>query len=531
MALRPVAAARDLDWLRLRRFLLLAAVSVATRSLALFVDVLDVDETAHVVGAWELLRGRVLYAEFVDNKPPLLYAFYALTQLLLGRGLFAVHVVTVLVMVPLAAWAASAFRGHGRSGRLAGVLLLVYGAAFLAHDMLAANAELLMMPAASLAVVLVRDEERARRARSLLGAGVLLGVAALFKYQAATWLPALGVALLLAPPEAGRWKRVALLCAGFGLPLGATWLAFRAVGAADALVYWTIGNNLVYTANPIPAWEALGRAAASLIPFAVVTAPLWWLSARGIRNEPSRYRRVLVSGLLAGAVLSATLGLRFFPHYLVQLYWPLAVAAAPAAADLLSRRPRTRAAVAFVAWSAAMLAGFTVANLWLYLGPARVYRERDPVFRQVGEWLRADPCSAGGSLFVWGYAPAFYYEARLPAASRFVVLGPTRLTPYVSGNLASLDGASGGVVAAHWDWLMQDLEDRRATYILDTAPAGIFRWDRYPLRAYPRLQACVDGQFELAGVVSGVRVYRRRGCAQGAGARRPSGERDSPQAP
>ena len=42
------------------------------------------------MGSWVLLDGGRLYTDFVDNKPPLLYAYYALAQLLLGRGLFAV---------------------------------------------------------------------------------------------------------------------------------------------------------------------------------------------------------------------------------------------------------------------------------------------------------------------------------------------------------------------------------------------------------------------------------------------------------
>ena len=70
---------------RLRLFLLFVAVSVATRWLGLVFDVIDMDETAHIVGAWEWLRGRVPYAAFVNNKPPLLYAYYALSQLAARR--------------------------------------------------------------------------------------------------------------------------------------------------------------------------------------------------------------------------------------------------------------------------------------------------------------------------------------------------------------------------------------------------------------------------------------------------------------
>ena len=37
------------------------------------------------MGSWELLRGRLLYTDFADHKPPLLYVYYALAQLLFGH--------------------------------------------------------------------------------------------------------------------------------------------------------------------------------------------------------------------------------------------------------------------------------------------------------------------------------------------------------------------------------------------------------------------------------------------------------------
>ena len=50
------------------------------------VGILDTDEAAHAVGSWVLLDGGRLYTDFVDNKPPLLYAYYALAQILLAGG-------------------------------------------------------------------------------------------------------------------------------------------------------------------------------------------------------------------------------------------------------------------------------------------------------------------------------------------------------------------------------------------------------------------------------------------------------------
>ena len=114
----------------------------------------------------------------------------------------------------------------------------------------------------------------------------------------------------------------------------------------------------------------------------------------------------------------------------------------------------------------------------------RVYRERDPVFRRVAERLSQDACHAGGSLFVWGNAPMFYYYSGLAPASRFVVMAQSQPHRVRVGKPRRGPGRQ-AIVPEHWDWLMADLERARATYILDTEPAGIFRWDRYPVRDFP----------------------------------------------
>jgi len=151
-------------------------------------------------------------------------------------------------------------------------------------------------------------------------------------------------------------------------------------------------------------------------------------------------------------------------------------------------------------------------NMNLYSGDRKVYRERDPVYERIANRLKRDPCHPRASLFVWGYAPAFYYYAGMRPASRFVVMGQARLTGYVSGNLGSLNKRSEGV-QQHWDWLMADLEKNHTTYVLDTAPAAIYRWNHFPLNRFPRLADYVAKNFERIDEIDEVVIYRRRHCS------------------
>jgi len=156
-------------------------------------------------------------------------------------------------------------------------------------------------------------------------------------------------------------------------------------------------------------------------------------------------------------------------------------------------------------------------NAWLYLGPARVYRERDPVYADVARWLRADPCRSGATMFVWGYAPAFYYAAGIEAGvgpgSRFVVLPQARLTGYAFGDLErSREGELGSTTGPAWDLLLVDLDHSRTTYVLDTAPAGIYRWNHYPVARYPVLADYLAAHYAQVATIDRVRVFRRTSC-------------------
>ncbi len=259
-------------WRSLRLLGLFMAISLATRWLSLVLDVIDIDEASHAVGARVLLQGGLLYTDFVDNKPPLLYAAFALAQLVGGRGLAGVHLVTAAIVIPLTALAVSACYRHRRTGVVAAITLIVYGAAFIGHDMLATNAELLMVLPASWAVMHLRDTQRAASDIRILTAGLLFGTAALVKPQVATWAVAATVAIAHLHASRGELRRavraVALLAAAMAAPAGLVFAYFAARGGAEALIYWMGGQNLWYAGNPISPREALERWLSYFVPSA-----------------------------------------------------------------------------------------------------------------------------------------------------------------------------------------------------------------------------------------------------------------------
>ena len=300
-------------------FGVLILISLATRWLSLAVDVVDLDETCHIVGSWQLMRGGLLYTDFVDNKPPLLYVYYAAAQAIGGRGLFAVHLLTVLCVVPLTALAVSACYPRRRAGMIAALTFLLYSAAFIGHDMLATNAEILMVLPASWAIVLMRDEDWTADLWRATTAGLLLGAAVLFKPQIGTWIVAALVVLLR--PGAVRPRRERLLAASALIaaaivPALCALLYFWVRGGLGAFVYWAGPHNLWYADNPMTLVEAGRRFGGTAIPFLLVTSPLWIGWWRGYSLPQPRHWQVLVTALVVASVPPGIPGVPLLPALL-----------------------------------------------------------------------------------------------------------------------------------------------------------------------------------------------------------------------
>ncbi len=468
-----------LDVRRLALVAVLVAASAVVRAPLVAAPPIS-DESAHLLGSWTLLDGGRLYVDFVDNKPPLLYGAYASAQAVLGRGLGSVRLVAVLLLVPLTALAASAFFAHDRRGVLAALLYVLLSAAMVPEDALPVHAELVMLlPAAWAVVLLAGGEATGRRAWRDVAGGALLGLAALVKPTALLWLGAAPLGVLMRDRSAGGVRAAAraglLAAAGLALPLAATVLVFARAGTLGDLVERTVLANLRYVGAPLTAVEWATRAARGGLPWLAATAAAWWALGRGRgREEPSR--RALVDALVLCAIPAVLAGGRFYGHYFLQLLFPLCLGAAPALARL------DRAARAALGVIAATALGFAAANAWLVHARDDVVQDTFPLHREVAAFLRADRCHGEASLFVWGIAPRLYVETGLRPASRFVLPQET-----ISGHQPGRRAAAPTVVEADRRLLVGDLEASAPAYILDLAPSGFHRWDRFPLTSFPAL--------------------------------------------
>jgi 4-amino-4-deoxy-L-arabinose transferase-like glycosyltransferase len=450
-------------------------LAVVTRLPALTDRLYSNDEATYSALAARLNAGGTMYADAVDHKPPgIVFTYGTIFRLAGAYRVAAVRVLLVLIvaLTGLAVGELAARLAANPRARIAGVLYVLASATGFPDNVQAANTELalnLPLTCAAISVVASAAEERVSAALALaIAAGLLTGVAALFKYQAAI----AGAAWLWTAFSIRRRPRVAAaIVAGLGVGFAAVAIAllwhYAAAGHLDAFLFWGWRYNFAYIAS-MPLNRELARALVRTAAIALWWAPLVVLAARHRRVD------ITLVWLIAMAVAVCTGG-RFFGNYYLMLLPPLAVLVAQAAV------PRRT----LVAAGALAAASTIVATFWFALRPA--LRLEDDRYRAVGAWVRghSDPADR---MFVWGDSAQIYVYAKRLMATRFAFVN------YQTGKIwgtgadeADAPARADLVVPRAWDELLTDLQRAPPRYVIDAAGGGLHGFGGHALARHPEV--------------------------------------------
>jgi hypothetical protein len=511
------------------------ALGVVLRLPAFGRPLLSDDEAIYATTADAMMRGDRLYRDVVDHKPPLIYHVYQAGFAALGRyqthGAHALVLLAVLVTAALlAALAGGDDRRRAGTRLAAAALFLIFSTTWHDYDALAANCELfLLVPQAAAGWLVLRracaPRGKGRELAANLGIGALIGVSALFKYQGLTFLGA-SVGMLSWSVWRGRlswpWACAYAACqvVGAALPPALYLLGCVGTGSATATLYW-FGFNFSYVGAGLTGLTALTRGlrrlvsigGVALVPYGLGIAAAFGTAAgivRELRRGPvpgDEPPPVMVLGLLwlVTSTIALATGGRFFGHYFHLVLAPLCLLAAPAFCRLWNAHRRWRAALVVVCLGPA-LAFFFLATVGREL--AAGWDEREPPYEEAA--ARIDAWAAPEErVFVWGNSPQLYILARRPMGTRFsfcnYMTGESPGTPTENGQWS----AAANELAAAWDMLFADLEQRQPALLVDTAAAGWDGYDKFPLARYPRLRAYVDAHYRPVEVRAGAVLYRR----------------------
>jgi 4-amino-4-deoxy-L-arabinose transferase-like glycosyltransferase len=497
-----------------RALLLLFAACVTLRAVSLFRPCLSDDEATYCVVGREMLTGHVLYRDVVDHKPPLIYVTYAVTQALGGPngGMILLHALTILVVFATALLLraiARRFAGMDETAAFfAALLYVVFTTTLLDFDSLAANCELFMLLPLTASVYVFLSAWDELRPLGMLCAGLLTGVAILYKYQGGIHLPLYGVALVAAGVRGKKLARAlgsaALVGMGCLAALAICGLIMSRDGSLQAAIFW-FRFNFAYIKEGLSPGEVAGRALIR-VPFVIVSAALLYgLAGHSLRRMPrTRFFGFLVGWIVVSA-LCVTVGGRFFGHYFHQLTAPLAVAGAPSAAALWKAGRRVLVGVGLAVPAAAFFL------IGLFHGPIMALAGHpDPDYPAIAAFIDQNS-GPGDPMVIWGNSPVLYFDADRPLGCRFVFSNYlSGLSPATRTQSDPNADASANVVPESWDMFAADLAARRPVLFVDASPGNIGDYGKFPPSHYPELEAILDRDYEPLATIDGARILRRR---------------------
>lgn len=497
-------------------FLAFAVYIILAHTPALLSPYVDIDESDFAVQTMVWLHGGTPYIDFVEKKPPVIHAAYALGFLIGGEwNMTAVHIVFSLIVIATGfILMATAQRAAGNAtGLTALILFAAYQAGYDLNDFLMAGTEIPMnLFAVSSAYCLVLTLGKVRRLGPLFWSGIFTSLAILSKPVAIAFLPAIFVADLW-----DRKKRGILVATisdaiafsvGCVLPIAlvATWLAGN--GALDDAIRWTWKENLAYAEMVLPLWALLKNGAIRFGVYAIASLPLWFLAAgravSAFRSRSWTAPDLMMATWLIASFYMASLGMRFFPHYFLQFLPPLIYLAArgwTAWLEIkLNEHKKFKMGLIIIGVLIPLITFPFVQFCQAKKIPRSIAKER-AIANVVSKLTTPDD-----RIFVWGHSSDIYLLSQRLPASRFV---------YCS----FLSGASEGYESQNqirkgdedaWQMLISDLSRRPPALIVDMSGTGIRGYGTYPINAFDKLGALAEREYQIVAVINGARVLTKK---------------------
>jgi hypothetical protein len=450
------------------------ALAFCLQRLRTYGEPFERDIMTYAVIGHELVLGNRLYDDVLDNKPPAIYATFALAELLAGYGPAEVYLVNVVFgLLALGGLYVAGAQAHGPPGGLIAGLFWLLFSYELDLQGNQPNTELCLNGVLSVAFALAFPPGRPRRSWT---AGGLLALASLYKPIALVLGPLWAIAAVWIEARRGRARTAWRHVAGLGVPAVVAWLALVAYfRAGDRLALFT---TVMFEFNRDYAGDLDQNLARALLlehlwPSALAGAlPLLILTVAGLALGAASFpeRWLPLVAWLAGALAMIALPGHWWAHY-YQLYLPPLVLGATAALFELARvRPPWGAHVRSAAVAAALAAGaFRLATQLALDGDAASLRKYGDRFLAVREVSReaSTLLREGETLYMYGIDAGVYFHTRKRPVTQALWIN------HVEGPLRVPLRAS---LRRQLREVRPDLMVVDTRYRLDRLPPGVIEW-------------------------------------------------------
>lgn len=461
------------------------------------------DEGAYATIAQGVLDGKVPYRDLFDNKPPLVYGWYAFSFAVFGESVWAPRIVAsvLLSLTTLAVFGqAKLVMPRGVAYTAAAVFALSTGLPWVA---LHANTEAYMLLPLVTSLIAFTLGLRSGRLWWFVACGALGGIAMMTK-QVAMWnLLALAiVAASWRPPDAGSLavglRPAMCIFAGATGAIALVVLPFLLNGSAGDLVYANVSYNWLYV-GAVSTAQRFANAGYGLLLFFGVASPVIVAGVLGLfalwkqRRLPAYYA---VAAWALGSAVGVATGGRFFPHYFLHLLPALAILSAVVFYESWQRGGPAVVSRPVLAVAAALIVISAGTNAVLYAFPRQaehvvaqsVYHQKmwEEHGNELGAFIkrRTEP---GDTIFNLGRESYVYFYADRQPPGRYFYDWALN---YDERNLTEL---------------LVDLRAERPKYIIDSALAPLF--EDYDESHPPAVMEFIENNYRYIGQIYFADVY------------------------
>jgi hypothetical protein len=493
-----------------RRVIVLCLAAICVLSVPVFCTRFLNDMDYYSLVSDKLMRGGVLYRDAIDTKPPLVFLHYATIFKLFGRGnVAAVKIVTMACLFLSSLLVRAIYRElFPRASRpeLAALLFVLASFSGWGEDFLSSNTELLSNLFVLAGVLLMVKNDFGSRVAQLLPAGVLVGVAFLYRYQAGAALVAYGFTIASAARSFDRpIRRLAILGVGWSIPLAAIAAYYYRIDGVRDLAFLIQYQRFYVSTHELYWPQVLGQVAVVLAgqgPFILLAGSQ---VVRMARRPLGKRDRFLLMFLLF-SVLPFFIGGHYFAHYIVQ--------AIPAFVLLATERlyppegaPADSGEGRFFKHARACIA-VTVTAFWIVNLAYYAARPVDVPAPNLVRFVRAET-GPQDAVFIWTQQSHLLFEIDRVYATRFLsnefLTGRTYGSRYRQAT-ATAESARGAAVPELWPALLEDLEAEKPRLIVDDAPER----SNFTIDHYPQLSAFVRTYYDSGQMMDGFCVYVRK---------------------
>lgn len=516
---------------------ILFLANLILRSSTLSQLVVEIAEPQWAQFALNMIKGDAPYTTMIGEKPFFLYLYYyAILSIFGWFNLYAVHFVTILWVTCTAIVIFIILRNFvSEREAVSGALIFSIVTTLGEFKLISSDGETLMnLPICISALLFVMNINRKKLIYSFL-VGIFIGLGGQFRYQAGIQLVAVFSYLFIFGPLlekekifemkilTKRFLYFSMILLGYSVVYGLVFFVLWRVESWDSYKFWSLKYSLGYIDSGLKTINVFEKGFVRTLIMILFAFVVWFSATKTVientkdirRNNVSARTKVFIFSLLwlVFGFIAVSAGGRFYSRYYTQIFPPLAILASLGMpSEWINLRKKYSWKIEWKKWALIIPAVILLILRWFSPWIHEKIGELDyaPFQKKIGQYIK-ERTSNDDMVYIWGWGNSIYFYANRFPATRFIT--SDFLTGRIPGSPTAYDlnfDTSFNIIPGSWEMFIDDLERDKPIYILDTSPANIHDYGKYPMSAFPILNNYIKEKYEFETSLHDVVLYRKK---------------------